>query len=253
MMKKILLVIFLLLLSSPVFCTDWTQDANAVSTYLLNEASGDALDSTGSNDGTLDGATQGVAGVFDDAYSFDGNDNVNFGTSVNFDLTTGTLMFHLYLDSQPGSTSDWGFLSKDDGGANVGDGNFSMGYYTTDNKMNFALGNSTSPYNYVCASNSALSATTWYHVAGVFGGVSGMILYIDGVAQTDTDAHQGGLNRAAAVMFVGALRDGLWEFQGDIDEVGIFNDRKDSTDIDDIMCNGLVQAGTTFTPSVMMF
>ena len=45
---------------------------NLISYYKLDESSGDAIDAHGSNDGTVTGATQNVAGKINTAYSFDG-------------------------------------------------------------------------------------------------------------------------------------------------------------------------------------
>lgn len=54
---------------------------NLVSYWKLDEASGNAEDSHGSNDGTVSGCTYGETGILNDAYSFDGNDYIDMPSS----------------------------------------------------------------------------------------------------------------------------------------------------------------------------
>lgn len=64
----------------------------AVQGYHLNELSGNALDSVGSNDGTVTGATQGVTGILNNAYSFDGASDTVIANSAIIGDTTATVM-----------------------------------------------------------------------------------------------------------------------------------------------------------------
>ncbi len=54
-----------------------------ISYYKLDESSGNAIDSHSSNHGNVVGATQGVSGKINTAYSFDGNDYI-YSTSTDF-------------------------------------------------------------------------------------------------------------------------------------------------------------------------
>jgi hypothetical protein len=72
--------------------------------WKLDESSGDAIDSVGSNDGTVSGATQGVTGKIIDSYSFDGiNDKVEFGSDSSLDPGTSDFSISLWFKT---STDD---------------------------------------------------------------------------------------------------------------------------------------------------
>ena len=70
--------------------------------------------------------------------------------------------------------------------------------------------------------DSAVTINTWYHVAAVFGS-SGMIMYINGGQQTDTDADTGGMTNTSPSFVIGSLRVGTWPFNGKIDDVRVYN------------------------------
>lgn len=90
---------------------------NMVLYYTFDEASGDAIDSHGSNDGTLSGGvTQGATGKINDCYSFDGTNDLvtsddNIGVSGSQDRTAMVWMYpdsltnnRCWIEWGPGST-----------------------------------------------------------------------------------------------------------------------------------------------------
>jgi len=75
----------------------------------------------------------------------------------------------------------------------------------------------------IASSNAAPSTGSWAHVAGVRESDGTMTLYIDGVAQTDTETQSGALD-SNSVLGIGRA---TWStpkfYDGDIDEVRLYN------------------------------
>src|SRR3989344_4354024 len=80
---KELFVLLLLIANLTLVSAQWTENLNEELVYYfkLNELSGNTIEHVfGEVNGVVEGATQGVAGKINTAYSFDGTDDrVNFG------------------------------------------------------------------------------------------------------------------------------------------------------------------------------
>ena len=114
MIAKILLILFLLSNSIPVFAaTNWFLDGNCKAGYNFDEASGNLIDQCAdSNDGTLSGATQGATGQFGDAYGFGGDgDHVDCGNDGSLQ-GTGDLSLVAYVNSNNMNDAGQHVLSK---------------------------------------------------------------------------------------------------------------------------------------------
>jgi len=247
---KILLLLFLLLNSfiSISWATDFTADINCQGAWLFTEGSGATVadSSQNSKSGNFEddvlpgwlgsGPNFNVSGSAADAVDFNGESYINCGTDATLDISTGTIVFWVQLVSQPGAT-DWGFVCKDNSGSNTGDASVCMGYLSTDNKANFFMvGSGDSIF-----SDAALSATTWYHVAVSFG-TGGMIMYVNGVAQADTDAGTLGMDNASASLILGALRAGTWQADVYMSETAVFDRTLSLAEINAIYDYGLAGA-----------
>jgi hypothetical protein len=139
--------------------------------YPLHEDSGGtAYDVRGSNDGTVNGATQGASGILGTtAYSFDGSDSVTLGdvyngTGEKFSIVgwvkpTTISGKHTVISASDG-TGDWSIILR----------------LESDGTMYLYFRES----NYTPASGGSLSTNNWYHVIGTHDG-STIRLYIDGV------------------------------------------------------------------------
>ncbi|MDQ3111267.1 MAG: T9SS type A sorting domain-containing protein [Bacteroidota bacterium] len=86
------------------------------------------------------------------------------------------------------------------------------------------------------------TAATWYHVAGVIDPSTGMKLYIDGVLQNSTDAGTG----AVQVDNTNASKVGTWDglryFQGEMEELRLWNRAISAAEIQAKMCMNLFPA-----------
>jgi len=93
--------------------------------------------------------------------------------------------------------------------------------------------------------DTVLEDNTEYHCAAVFNTTAGtMTVYLNGVqdgtvgsAGSDIDYNNAGITVGASVDFIA----NQWGFDGLIDEVGVFDIAIDSTDISDMIDNGLLQ------------
>jgi hypothetical protein len=178
--------------------------------WRLGDASGAAIDAQGTLDGTVTGATRGVAGAIfgdaDTAYSFDGSDVVTVSNDALLQISTGTL--ELWFKTA-GSPDTW-MVSKH--------GAYLLG--TVGNDIGFFdFGGGA-----LRDSNVAVNDNAWHHAALVFeSGVSNQtFIYLDGVSVMTTSLTVSAQGQGVAI---GATRTDAPEsfFTGAIDEVAIYS------------------------------
>jgi len=240
------LLLLSLLFINPAFAVDYTQDANCVGAWLLDESSGDAIDACDTHDGTVtgDGVTQGVSGKFGTAYDFAGTDDFLdmgdvSGTGLDIEGTAALVCSWIEKDTVAGTDQ----IARKNAGGDIGDVTLDNDTY----RIEFEL--ETQSFQ-SAASATSVSVDIFTHVCGSYDGVE-IVAWFNGVddgsnAQTDTiqDADQ------FEQFTIAVQPTNLADFDGAIDEVIWFNDPKDSTVINDILDNGIVsvaEANTTTT------
>jgi len=164
----------------------------------------------------------GTTGKRNASLGFDGtNDYVTAGSPTTFDISDGTASFW----AQPqelGSGTKQKLLAKDNSGNNSGDWNIHINIGGSADLITFRIEDGLGG-SFEVDSNSAPSLNTWVHVTVTWGS-GGMRMYIDGILQTDTDAHTGGMTNTSANLLFGMLRAPSEEpFEGLIDEVKVYN------------------------------
>ncbi len=192
-------------------------DTNFIMVQHLSEISGTHYDSTMfANDGTNLGSNQDFAGQIDGANSFDGtNDWVGCGNSETLDISDN-ITLEAWVNRSGDGTGDFlGIISRNSTGYN----RYQLRYKPADNVVQFFLGEE-STYDFV-SSNSDLPLNTWVHVVGTWDG-STMLLFVDGVQQTDTGAFSGSPILAYETLEIGRYTN-INYFSGGIDEVRISN------------------------------
>ena len=225
---------------SVMYWSSPAADAAIMGFWQFEEASGDALDSSGNgNDGTVLGGATRTAFPAPTPYgntqsmSFDGDgDKVDMGSGVEVGATDFTLESFVYVNTNGASNfgnivgkvvsgvfSDkgWQLSTRPDaanGGGEAGPGKFKVLFRTRDG----------GPSNDIFSAD--LDFNNWYHVAGVRSG-GNVSLYIGGVlAGTQGIANSGDYTSAQAFS-VGAATTGGGDFanalNGYVDEVRLSN------------------------------
>ncbi|MEM4271811.1 MAG: LamG domain-containing protein, partial [Candidatus Pacearchaeota archaeon] len=101
------------------------------------------------------------------------------------------------------------------------DRQFLIGKNNTDNRYGFFLSYSGTTFNAVVLTNTELSTEIWYHLCGTSNGT--VSLYLNGVQQTSTTTITGIKDTVNSSLYIGKFGRANSEFNGNIDEVLIFN------------------------------
>lgn len=239
-MKKILLLIVFLLLHSQVYATNWCEDADIEGCWTFEEASGNIEDqSTNNIDGTVSGCSYRSTGKFTYGLSFDGsNDYVNFG-DVTFLDGKDDATFVIWLKT----ASDFSSLGK---AVSVfrKDGSWTpIQYNNSESKWKAHLW-TTSFASHTLSDGYVSEDDSYNHYAYTYNS-STRQAYKNAVAFEANFNDTGNMADAATNFYLGGNA-AAENYAGKMDDVAIFSIALDSTDIDDIMDNGLVQtAGAT--------
>jgi len=217
---------------------------NLVSYYKFE---GNADDSKGSNDGTVNGATSTSGKIFK-GYSFDGNTNyISMGSASFLNNTSGTISIWANLkDVVSGdclfgagtSSSNLDFISCVIRRGGTGSNN---------DRLNFYNYKTDSVYALITPEDSLTFTNAFTHFVFVSDGSSTKI-YINGSEQTLTvssGSNNGAwfgdntnLNEFSIGRVVRSVND-IAKFTGAIDEVGIWSEALDSTSISELYNDGL--------------
>lgn len=191
----------------------------AESTAQVNGNSGHCLE--------FDGSTSGV--------SF-GSSNVGLSNSKAMTVTA-------WVKCNSSSSSDpWaGIVNLDNSTGSGDDGQFWLQHSSDNGLFEFAVENTSSARSYVESTTSPIDGN-WYHVAGVFDG-SYIYLYVNGImeAKASLSGKINNFQSAYKIVF------GQWansgnsyrRFDGDIDEVTLWDIALTQTQIRDYMCRKL--------------
>jgi len=227
--------------------TDFTKDADCVGAWLLDESSGDAIDaSSEGNDGTVSGATQGATGQYGTAYDFESasDDRITIGDVtildsataismvawVNIDSLTNSVMVVDKWDESNASEKSYFFRIQSDGDIQ---GAILTGPAAN---INFSIHSSSTPN---------VGTGSFTHVAAIWGGGTTWTFYVDGVDAGDITLIDNGTTTSPQNV-TEPLKIGIGEnagfrneFEGRIDEVGLFTRTLSSDEVNEIKDNGI--------------
>lgn len=193
--------------------------SNLISYWKMDESSGDMIDSHGSNDGTITGAVQNVAGKINTAYNFT-DDKVVTGTG-------------------PEATGDWSaslwaqldIINALNYPLSFNDGSFSNGIYFTSTNVNFYDGASS------LTTTQAIEIGKWYFVVLTKTGAT-YTLYI-GPEDGAITSNSGSFNDVDVTdVVLGNRGDASWPYYGLIDEVGFWDRELTSSEVSDLFNSG---------------
>jgi hypothetical protein len=245
----ILLLIFIIpftLYVSRGFCVDYTSDANCKMAFPMDVDENPLTDSSGnSNTGALKGvgepdyktATPPKA-YSTGYYNFDGsNDIVTITDSVSLS-PSGDFSFVTWVRPETLPTNDYGkgVVNKNYDLSGAGGFYIAAAYESNNNywESGFAFTGGRG--------NTIISVNNWYHLGFVYNDAgspeASAALYLNGVLEHSiTSWYEANLDPDNMI-----LGNYCAKFDGDEDEIAFFNDMLTSTEINDIMDNGLVGA-----------
>ena len=258
MVRALLITLLLSLLSLPVFAVDYCADGNNQGCWLFTEGSGETVadDSQNTNTGNFKGAGEPAwynatspAAYTDWAVDFDGNDDViNCGTDASIELTTHSLVLWASPDVVNVTQA---FNDK-------GDDNLKRSFFIDPTgKLKTQINRVTD--NQSRTSNaSTISAGSWQHIGMTFTGNIGataIIIYHAGVEVSYSAGSNGTgaiTDFSANAFLIGDSVNGSFSYNGKLTEVGLFDDVLNSTEINDIMDNGLQPAVAAAAGQIIM-
>lgn len=165
-----------------------TAPDNVVSHWKFDEGSGStAVDSEGSNDGTINGATYTTDAERGTVLSFDGsNDYIDVGD--NSELANQKPMSHaVWIKPSDLSSRQKIFHKQDSGGSGLG----SMMTIESDGSVRYWIGDGSDWHR--ATSSKTLSADSWNFVAGTFGDNNGVRIYV-GTDIEGSNSYTGNVN-----------------------------------------------------------
>lgn len=241
MSKQTGLLLFLILLLCLIPCkaqaTDYTQDANCQGAWLMDVDESPLQDASSSNrDLSLKGAGEPdytASGKFGGGYSFDGTDD--YLVSPGWNPPTGAFTQTIWInpddntlraiatfqDSLTGGTNDRAFWI---------DASSKAVYYVYNGAEKKAT------------STTSIPLSEWTFLAGTINTTSGNSIWVNGVNENTNAGGTNGFTHSVAEYYIGAEVNTYadYEFDGLMDEGAVFSRTLDSTEINDIMDNGLV-------------
>jgi len=189
--------------------------AGLVGLWHLNELSGDAIDSSllGNNGIVEAEVLQGVAGIYGNAYEFDGvAGQVDVGEGDGRTEGMNKLTVSVWANKFNTVTS-----------SRTGPIRQKNVFYIRRSHTNYwVFGVNTGAGDIIASSNVKYFDEEWHHLAGVYNG-SNVLLYIDGVLQTNQPALTGTTATTANNIEIGREPDYSGVFLGTVDEVAIWN------------------------------
>ena len=251
----ILLLLFLSSFPLTAQATDWCAEASCVACWVM-EADEDPIadESTNSNTAALKGAGEpnwatasppvgSSTGYFD----WDGDDYATVSNDASLDISDNQLTIVHWI--YPDSNHDGGLIARRGG-------DDSVDYHTVvrgTGEFDFFFRKGGEGWSWHSA-DTAISTVAWTHRAVTYDG-SNVRFYLDGVAD-GAPAETDDLDVSDDIILLGKSKTtGTWPYSGLMDDAAVFNEVHDSTEINDIMDNGLQPAAapSAFIPKIMMF
>lgn len=222
----------------------WTMDDADISGSTL-------IDVHGTYDGTITGATTGVSGVVGEAFSFDGSgDYVNMGNVLNFDRTDA-FSYALWMKKDSDGNLEFPISKVKHA---VPFNGWELQLTTTDKPEFFLINNNPSNLIRVTATTATIKAADgWVHYVATYDGsssASGVTQYINGSAIASTIVNN---SLSSSTIFTWDLMIGRrpnltgYDFDGDLDEIGIWSRELSSTDVAALYNGGSGLAYSSFT------
>jgi len=198
---------------------------NLVSYWKLDESSGDASDSVGSNTLTNNNSTAFATGKINNGADFEsGSSNYLSSASASFDISDAlTISGWINPESTPGSGTWRGIVSKYT--SSFGLNSYLFWYYNNGGtpQINASISGDGSTLK-TTSYNVTLTTGTWYHVAMVYIPSVSITLYLNGVqVAINTTSIPASIDVNTGIDLLVGTGEATNYFDGMIDEVGIWS------------------------------
>ena len=173
-------------LSNELESTNALWDENLIGVWHLNETSGDAIDSKGTNDGTITGGlTQGAGGLMGTtSYEFfESGDMVSLGNTIGDYFDSGKSFTVSTWVNQQTRSAGWGYIWNKAHTSHAGPYYKADLLIAADGDVDFTLWGDTWANRYLqCHDTTNLTLNKWEHIVTVYDATEDEIfLYRDGV------------------------------------------------------------------------
>lgn len=249
-MKKILLVLFLLCLSNPALATNWCgSSSGCVACYLMEDDGNEsnrcvngstALTETG---GDIPQDADAKFGTYSRDFEDSDSEYLVHGDGNETDISGADQSITVcgWAKMEDDLNHIYAVAGKYDYGSN--NRQYILRLDTANNKMSFGVSGDGVTLNSTAGDTATLVIDTWYFLCGVYND-STIEVYLDGSNDsTSPTSYSGGIYDGTSGFAVGTYFDTYptprFYYDGLIDDVGVFDVALDSTDINDIMDNGL--------------
>lgn len=215
---------------------------NIVAYWKLNESSGNAADEVGSNTGTVNGATQGATGKISTGYDFDGaSDYINVGTGNILSHDTAITISAWISPDNMGQGNYGRIVFRRNSSSSTEGISFNLDGATGTNRIWFIVEGSTDVKR--VSNDNAVSTGVYQHVVATWDGTTtatGIHIYVNGSEVTYSTTQNGATLTSCAgqTTYIGQRGDGNREFDGKIDEVGIWERALTSSEVTKLYNSG---------------
>ena len=263
-MKTLLLCVAFLMTYNPVFAVDYTQDANCMGAFIMEE-DGNESDVSGEGNtltetsGDIPQSADKKFGTYSRDFESGDTEYLTHGDSLSTDISGANQAMSIVLFTKRESDVDSSrvMLSKWDNGA--GERQYILYTEKTSRQDSLLLGISNDGAATVLATGASETNTaTWYHYAGVYNDTD-IRVYLDGSLDSNgadnPKAHTSGINDGAAAFSIGSQFNSSSpsaHYDGLIDDAAIFNRELTSVEVSDINTNGLGYVGVTANPKIII-
>jgi len=221
----------------------WTEDLNAglVAYYKLDETTGDVIDATGKYNGINYGATRGVTGKINNAYSFDGsNDYTNHSNPAGLQLTDYfTFNAWVYWGGAGSANQDVIFSRWEN--SNEKSYVFNLNKDTGNLQAYLSSDGTTTSFPGKC--NTSFPTNQWAMATITYNKTAGEVIFYMNGQKYNTEFFSSSLYVGNSNFFLGRFYNSEF-FKGTIDEIGIWNRTLNDSEIVDLYNGG---AGITWT------
>ena len=263
-MKKLILFLLILLWVGSAYPVDYSSDVNCQIAYLFKEGSGTTVDDASQNSNT---------GFFkSDGHPAWSSTVPKTYTSYSVDYSSAAPDWIGIVDSASlHSTGNMAYVSWVNIDASTSDYQTLFSLRCSNNgayAINALVDQTQHPYfaivhteggahQHDITDEDALSLDTWYHYAAVWDGTN-IIIYINGTNVKSANVGSGTIRDSAADSYIGIYYNGVtifYKLEGSLVENGYFDRTLSSTEVNDIMDNGLKPAAgvTDFSQVIMVF